>query len=64
MKTYIRDVTRLAFARNRIVTQRDHVAAQADEAVLLGKITAERTALVAALAAVPSTPGAGPAPAI
>jgi len=64
MKTYIRDVTRLAFARNRIVTQRDHVAAQADEAVLLGKITAERTALVAALAAVPSAPGAGPAPAI
>jgi len=64
MKTYIRDVTRLAFARNRIVTQRDHTAAQADEAVLLGKITAERTALVAALASAPMTPGAGPAPAI
>jgi RsiW-degrading membrane proteinase PrsW (M82 family) len=64
MKTYIRDVTRLAFTRNRIVTQRDHVAAQADEAVLLGKVTAERTALVAALAAAPSTPGAAPAPVI
>jgi RsiW-degrading membrane proteinase PrsW (M82 family) len=64
MKRYIRDVTHLAFTRNRIVTQRDHVAAQADEAVLLGKVTAERAALVAALAAVPSTPGAGPAPAI
>lgn len=64
MKTYIRDVTRLAFVRNRIVTQRDHTAAQADEAVLLGKITAERTALVTALAAAPSAPGAGVAPAI
>jgi len=64
MKAYIRDVTHLAFARNRIVTQRDHAAAQADEAVLLGRITAERTALVAALAAAPSAPGAGPAPVI
>ena len=64
MKTYIRDVTHLAFVRNRIVTQRDHVAAQADESELLGKITAERTALVSALSAAPSTPGAGPAPAI
>ncbi|HEU0206580.1 MAG TPA: PrsW family intramembrane metalloprotease [Pseudolysinimonas sp.] len=64
MKAYIRDVTHLAFARNRIVTQRDHASAQADEAVLLGKISAERTALVAALAGGPSTPGAGPAPAI
>ena len=64
MKAYIRDVTRLAFTRNRIVTQRDHVAAQADEAVLLDKVTAERSALVAALASAPTTPGAGPAPAI
>ncbi|HEY4152100.1 MAG TPA: PrsW family intramembrane metalloprotease [Pseudolysinimonas sp.] len=64
MKTYIRDVTHLAFVRNRIVVQRDHVAAQADEAVLLGKVTAERSALVAALASAPSTPGAGPAPAV
>ena len=64
MKTYIRDVTRLAFARNRIVTQRDHVAAQADEALLLGKITAERAALVAALATAPHAAGTGPAPAI
>ncbi len=64
MKSYIRDVTHLAFTRNRIVTQRDHVSAQVDEAVLLGKITAERTALVAALAAATSTPGAGPAPVI
>ena len=64
MRTYIREVTRLAFARNRIVTQRDHRAAQADEAVLLGKITAERTALVAALASAPTAPGAATAPAI
>ena len=64
MKAYIRDVTSLAFTRNRIVTQRDHGSAQADEAVLLGRITAERTALVTALASAPSMPGAGPAPVI
>ena len=64
MKTYIQDVTHLAFIRNRIVTQRDHAAAQADEAVLLDKVTTERTALVAALASAPSTPGSAPAPAI
>jgi RsiW-degrading membrane proteinase PrsW (M82 family) len=64
MKTYIQNVTRLALTRNRIVTQRDHVSAQVDEAVLLAKVTTERTALVAALAAAPSAPGAGPAPVI
>jgi RsiW-degrading membrane proteinase PrsW (M82 family) len=64
MKSFIRDMTHLAFTRNRIVTQRNHVSAQADEAVLLGKITAERAALVTALAAAPSVPGAGRAPAI
>jgi RsiW-degrading membrane proteinase PrsW (M82 family) len=64
MKNYIRDVTHLAFVRNRIVVQRDHSAAQADEAVLLGKVTAERAALVAALVSAPVGPGAGGAPAI
>jgi RsiW-degrading membrane proteinase PrsW (M82 family) len=64
MKAYIRDVTRLAFTRNRIVNQRDHVAAQADEAALLAKVTAERSALVAALASAPVTPGTGRPPAV
>jgi RsiW-degrading membrane proteinase PrsW (M82 family) len=64
MKAYIRDVTHLAFVRNRIVTQRDHVSALAEQATLLERITAERTALVAALAAAPSAPGAGSAPII
>jgi protease PrsW len=60
MRTYIRDVTRLAFTRNRIVTQRDHVQAQTDEAGLLARITEERRALAAALAAAPSAPGSAP----
>ncbi len=50
MRSYIRHVTRLAFTRNRIVTQRDHVQARQDEAALLNQITAERMALAAALA--------------
>jgi RsiW-degrading membrane proteinase PrsW (M82 family) len=52
MRRYIRDVTRLAFVRNRIVTQRDRgrVTAQADEAVLLSTITVERRRLATALA--------------
>lgn len=61
MRSYIRNVTRLAFTRNRIVTQRDHLSAQADEAALLGTITAERSQLAAALATAPSR---GPAPTI
>ena len=64
MRTYIRDVTRLAFTRNRIVTQRDHVQAQRDEAVLLGQITTERAALAAALASAPSLPGSVAAPVV
>lgn len=57
MHHYIRDVTRLAFVRNRIVTQRDvgRASAQADEAGLLATITAERTQLATALAAVPAS---------
>ncbi len=52
MRRYIRDVTRLAFVRHRIVTQRDRgrASAQADEAILLGTITAERSQLATALA--------------
>jgi RsiW-degrading membrane proteinase PrsW (M82 family) len=60
MRSYIRDVTRLAFTRNRIVTRRDsRLTAQADEAALLRTITTERAQLAAALAGVPST-GAAP----
>jgi hypothetical protein len=64
MRTYIRDVTRLAFTRNRIVTQRDHVQAQRDEAALLARITIERSALAAALAAAPGLPGSVPTPVV
>jgi RsiW-degrading membrane proteinase PrsW (M82 family) len=60
MRSYIRDVTRLAFTRNRIVTRRDsRLTAQVDEAALLRTITTERAQLAAALAGVPST-GAAP----
>jgi protease PrsW len=45
MKRYIRDATRLAFARNRIVTGRSHIGAQADEAALLASILDSRRAL-------------------
>jgi RsiW-degrading membrane proteinase PrsW (M82 family) len=45
MKRYIRDATRLAFARHRIVTGRGHIRAQADEAVLLSAIVDSRRAL-------------------
>jgi RsiW-degrading membrane proteinase PrsW (M82 family) len=64
MRTYIRDVTKLAFARNRIVTQRDvgRATAQQDEAALLAAITTERAQLSAALANAPTT--GAPAPAI
>src|SRR3712207_5987449 len=45
MKRYIRDATRLAFARQRIVTGRAHIGAQADESVLLASILDSRRAL-------------------
>jgi len=47
MKAYIRDATRLAFTRQRIVSGRDRVAAQADERELLAKMTGSRQALLA-----------------
>ena len=56
MRSYIRNVTRLAYARNRIVTQRDgRVSAQADEATLLVSITSQRAQLAAALAGTAAT---------
>ena len=46
MKTYIRESTRLAFARQRIITGRDRIGATADEAVLLGAVVDARHALM------------------
>jgi RsiW-degrading membrane proteinase PrsW (M82 family) len=45
MKTYIQDATRLAFARQRIITGRDRISATTDEAVLLGAVVEARHAL-------------------
>ncbi len=45
MRRYIKDATKLAFARQRIVTGRNRIGAQADEQVLLGAILASRHAL-------------------
>ncbi len=45
MRAYIRDATRLAFARQRIITGRGREHAQADEAVLLTSILDTRKAL-------------------
>ena len=46
MKAYIQDATRLAFARQRIITGRGGIGAQADEAALLGAIVESRKNLV------------------
>ncbi|WP_010205152.1 PrsW family intramembrane metalloprotease [Salinibacterium sp. PAMC 21357] len=48
MKAYIQDATRLAFARQRIITGRDQISATTDEAVLLGAIVEARHALTGA----------------
>ena len=45
MRRYIRDATRLAFARQRIITGRDTAAAVADEAGLLDAVVAARRSL-------------------
>ena len=50
MRTYTRDATRLAFTRQRIVTGRASIGAEADEAALLTSIVASRAALNAAVA--------------
>ncbi len=49
MKAYIRDATMLAFTRQRIIMGRDRIGAQRDEHELLGKVTASRQALHAAI---------------
>lgn len=45
MSAFIRDSTRLAYARQRIVGDRDTIGAQADEAELLQRVAASRHAL-------------------
>lgn len=45
MKRYIRDTTKLALTRQRIIAGRDRIGAQADEAALLALVTASREAL-------------------
>ncbi|CAN5184949.1 PrsW family intramembrane metalloprotease [soil metagenome] len=57
MKQYIQDATRLAFARQRIITGRGGIGAQADEAALLGAIVESRKNLVGAGSAVSTSPG-------
>lgn len=48
MKEYIADATHLAFARNRIVSGRDRIGSQADEALLLHQVEESRARLAAA----------------
>jgi RsiW-degrading membrane proteinase PrsW (M82 family) len=55
MKEYIKDATHLAFTRNRIVSGRDRIGSQQDEAVLLAQVTQSRTRLAAATPAAPRT---------
>jgi len=63
MKRYIKDATSLAFARQRIVTGRDRIGAEADEAALLAQIVESRKALAGVGVAVqaPATPTTPPA---
>jgi RsiW-degrading membrane proteinase PrsW (M82 family) len=66
MNEYIKDATHLAFTRNRIVSGRDRIGSQQDEAVLLAQVSESRARLAAAtptpkgaVAATPPTPPAG-----
>ncbi len=56
MKQYIQDATRLAFARQRIITGRGGIGAQADETVMLGAILESRKNLVGVGSAVSTSP--------
>jgi RsiW-degrading membrane proteinase PrsW (M82 family) len=70
MKEYIKDATHLAFTRNRIVSGRDRIGSQQDEALLLAQVTESRTRLAAATpvvraaapTATPPAPPTTPAP--
>lgn len=55
MKRYIRDATKLAFTRQRIVTGRGGIGATADEAAMLIAIVESRRSLATAVAAPPSS---------
>jgi RsiW-degrading membrane proteinase PrsW (M82 family) len=59
MKEYIKDATHLAFTRNRIVSGRDRIGSQQDEAVLLAQVAESRARLAAAT---PTTTTATAAP--
>jgi hypothetical protein len=48
MRRFIRDSTKLAFARQRIITGKGRAVASADEAELLSAIVRSRTALIGA----------------
>ena len=48
MKEYIKDATHLAFTRKRIVSGRDRIGSQQDEALLLAQVTESRARLAAA----------------
>jgi RsiW-degrading membrane proteinase PrsW (M82 family) len=56
MKEYIKDATHLAFTRNRIVSGRDRIGSQHDEAVLLAQVSESRARLAAAVPTTPATP--------
>ncbi len=45
MRAFIRDATNLAYARQRILGDRDSIGSQADEAALLQRVSASRHAL-------------------
>jgi RsiW-degrading membrane proteinase PrsW (M82 family) len=70
MKRYIQDATKLAFARQRIITGRYRAQAEADEALLLGSIVEARKALAGSSAPAsaattsPTTPPATPPTAV
>ena len=68
MKRYIQDATKLAFARQRIITGRYRAQAEADEAVLLGSLVEARKALAGSAVPVattaPATPPATPPTAV
>ena len=61
MKEYIKDATHLAFTRNRIVSGRDRIGSQQDEALLLAQVSESRSRLAAATPAVGVTPSTPPA---
>ena len=60
MKRYIHEATRLAFARQRIITGRQRASAEADEAVLLSSIVESRKALAGRLGRAAPTPTVPP----